>query len=270
MQPVGLAPRRTQINGGTDRPFDDCADEAKTRIICSAASPPDSIFFPDAQGALASADGTIQVPEDNPLSQDMFGEVMQDLSAPFRPNISSYQSDGAAGSAEEQLEAAAAEAALALERVAGTDQAMEQPGMKSLAIFTGQDEQFAYRRALSRIYEMTSREYVKTARWTPIPADARVWEHATNLPLPSTKPVSSSLAPKESEQEASVKGFGGRESVDPAFPHAEPKVRKKPLIDSSHMWGVVDNWGAKAGRWGKGVKAYEETTDGGKEPTDKK
>ena len=29
-----------------------------------------------------------------------------------------------------------------------------------------------------------------------------------------------------------------------------------PIIKEQHMWGVEDTWGEKAGRWGKGARAY--------------
>jgi hypothetical protein len=29
-----------------------------------------------------------------------------------------------------------------------------------------------------------------------------------------------------------------------------------PVIGEKHVWGVVDEWGAKAGKWGKGAKAF--------------
>jgi hypothetical protein len=29
----------------------------------------------------------------------------------------------------------------------------------------------------------------------------------------------------------------------------------KPKISSNHIWGMIDTWGKKAGRWGLGVEA---------------
>ena len=33
--------------------------------------------------------------------------------------------------------------------------------------------------------------------------------------------------------------------------------RDPPVIKEHHVWGVVDEWGENAGRWGKGSKAFE-------------
>jgi hypothetical protein len=30
-----------------------------------------------------------------------------------------------------------------------------------------------------------------------------------------------------------------------------------PVIAEKHVWGVVDGWGKKAGKWGKGPKAFD-------------
>lgn len=48
-------------------------DEAKTRLICSAAAEPDNIFFPDATSLLdAFKDGDAMI-------QETLGEISQDL-----------------------------------------------------------------------------------------------------------------------------------------------------------------------------------------------
>lgn len=34
---------------------------------------------------------------------------------------------------------------------------------------------------------------------------------------------------------------------------------QKPVLKEEHVWGVRDDWGKKAGRWGQGAKAFEGT-----------
>lgn len=231
--------------------FLDAAYESRTRLICHAASIPDNIFFPDAANALNAKEGE----DDNPLAQDMMGEVMQDLEAPFRPNISSYTSTAV----KDNLEAAL------------KDAQTTAPAFRNLSIFTGQDEQFAYKRALSRIFELTSKEFIQSAVHSPIPAEARVWEH--NAPLfTSTGPVTFSPSPskvesrdskasdmdeqtmkKEEETQSSPIPRGIK--IDPLNPQIDVSELPKPKIASSHIWGMIDNWGKKAGKWGMGVEA---------------
>jgi len=57
--------------------------------------------------------------------------------------------------------------------------------------------------------------------------------------------------------------------LDPAdlrarWPEGMPKGEKeidlrgdKPVLREEHIWGVREDWGKKAGEWGKGASAYE-------------
>lgn len=257
------------------------ADESKTRLICHAAAEPDDIFFPDAADVL-SGDA------DNPLAQEMMGEVLQDLQAPYRPNISSYTSTrirdslASAGSEElpqQHIEEEGAESArddskqrqtpFAKMREAGVrptlGQMMDQAAFKSLAIFTGQDEQFAYKRALSRIYELTSAEFLKTASHTPLPASERVWEQdVPSSPSSGSRAPSSDIhysPPSASQGEAPTyteEKYPRGTKVDPSDPDLVVSELPKPRIGSSHFWGVVETYGAKVGQWGLGPKLYAE------------
>lgn len=178
------------------------------------------------------------------------GEVMQDLEAPFRPNISSYTSTAV----KENLEAAM------------KDAQTSAPAFRNLSIFTGQDEQFAYKRALSRIFELTSREFIQSAVHNPIPPEARVWEHnvpkaAATAPVPrSSMSVSGTVTNIDSptganEDSSKSKTLPRGIKVDPLNPQVEISDLPKPKISSSHIWGMVDTWGKKAGKWGMGVEA---------------
>lgn len=211
-------------------------DEAKTRLICLAAAEPDQIFFPDAASLLEAMQGG------DSMVQETLGEISQDLAESFRPNISSYKEEISA--VETRGEAARAAA-----------QSAGKPAFSNLAIFTGQDEQFAYKRALSRIFEITSREFVKTARHTPIPYEERVWEH----PKPTKATVGRSATPirpdptADQEDRSMLPPRGVK--VDPLDPSIDPYQLPKPTIRSTHVWGMIDNWGRKSGLWGLGVRA---------------
>lgn len=36
-----------------------------------------------------------------------------------------------------------------------------------------------------------------------------------------------------------------------------PSRHSPPIIKEQHVWGVADEWGGKAGKWGQGSKAHE-------------
>ncbi|TFY81693.1 hypothetical protein EWM64_g2317 [Hericium alpestre] len=60
--------------------------------------------------------------------------------------------------------------------------------LETLSIFSGKDEQFAYKRALSRVLEMTSRSYGGEAQWAPLAPSARKWEQPSGLPAVDATP----------------------------------------------------------------------------------
>ena len=243
-------------------------------MICQAAAEPDDIFFPDAVDVL-SGDA------DNPLAQEMMGEVLQDLRAPYRPNISSYTAtriQDSLASAESEVEhqqqqeqqgqstspSSSGTSALSKMREGGArptlGQIMDQPAFKSLAIFTGQDEQFAYKRALSRIYELTSSEFLKTAVHTPLPDSERVWEHDVAPPSvqPTSRAPSSDIygSPSPAAPSYTEEKYPRGTKVDPSDPELVVSELPKPKIGTSHFWGIVETYGAKVGQWGLGPKLH--------------
>lgn len=260
-------------------------DESKTRLICQAAAEPDDIFFPDAVDVLAGD-------ADNPLAQEMMGEVLQDLQAPYRPNISSYTAtriqDSLASTEDEvaQAQEQEQERVEAVTRSGGASdnkstlsklreggaprptlgQMMDQPAFKSLAIFTGQDEQFAYKRALSRIYELTSAEFLKTAQHAPLPDSERVWEHDVPASSPAahrnrisrapSSDVSYSPLPQEAATTYTQDKYPRGTKVDPSDPELVVSELPKPRIGETHFWGIVETYGEKVGQWGLGPKLY--------------
>ena len=338
------------------------ADESKTRLLARADAPIDSLFFPDAVNAAASA------PQNTPLDdlpttfsehegsqapgtsgpvhtldaetyslplntvfsrggranryeaqdaagevadslvEEMLGDVQQDLDAPYRPNVSSY--DQSAGvQAYERDRARAVERAEQEEQVARQLRARREqegrapihpsaatPSFQSLAIFTGalgvplasdfspltlsvptgEEERFAFKRAVSRVHEMSSTEYLVTAQHSPLPSSIRTWEQTIAQSLapltPNTAPAPSLHEMGEKSPLSSTDRLSG--VLDPAdlrakWPEGMPTGDKqvdvrgsqKPVLREEHVWGVRDDWGKKAGRWGKGAKAYSAGED---------
>ena len=120
----------------------------------------------------------------------------------------------------------------------------------------------------------TSPSYAQEA-WIPVTSDVRIWESslspAAKTPPPKSSPSSKSPKPDELEQgdfasEAGYSRPGLLQKPAEADQAADPAAAARhqlgsrvgaPVIQEKHMWGVVEGWGEKAGKWGKGAKAFK-------------
>ncbi|KAK5073778.1 hypothetical protein LTR64_007084 [Lithohypha guttulata] len=141
-------------------------------------------------------------------------------------------------------------------------------------IFTGQDEQFAYKRARSRLWEMCGRRWWderqgRDARdwWTPVNRDARFWEKSSSNASVAKQAVDD-LLQKQGEADATPDGkamqvntgpsnMSSKEKEDSLFRHGASPFRTSaeapPKFGFQHAWGMM-TWGKRAGEWGKGVE----------------
>ncbi|KAE9403891.1 hypothetical protein BT96DRAFT_955819 [Gymnopus androsaceus JB14] len=142
----------------------------------------------------------------------------------YRPNVSSYDAPN--------MEEAPKERVLPLD---------------TLSIFSGKDEQFAFKRALSRLIEMTSPSYNREEVWTPLPLSSRKWEISNALDR-----TSRSKFLLENDDFA-IEAAYALKSHDRHLPR---EARPAPRLREHHVWGVREDWGEGAGKWGKGAKAY--------------
>ncbi|GAA5949749.1 hypothetical protein JCM3765_007675 [Sporobolomyces pararoseus] len=217
------------------------------------------------------------------LTEEMIGDVQQDLEAPYRPNISSYdESEKVKAYERDQARLVEKKKSNSLEERRARQAAERRPqpihpsaatpSFQSLAIFTGEEERFAFKRAVSRLFEMNSPEYLVTATHTPLPSSVRSWErtHETVFSSPATasEPARHSMGEKVGLPTGEDEKLSG--VLDPAdlrarWPDGVPKGEKevdvrgdKPVLREEHVWGVREDWGKKAGKWGKGASAFEE------------
>ncbi|RPD57550.1 hypothetical protein L226DRAFT_301305 [Lentinus tigrinus ALCF2SS1-7] len=212
----------------------DALYEARCRIICLAEAEPEQLFFPDAPTSSGETVGGA-TREDVDV---MMAEAVAETQDVYRPNVSSYDAPN-----------------MATERVPTRTLALD-----TLSIFSGKDEQFAFKRALSRLLEMTSETYAKEEQWAPLPLDARKWETSTSDSVPPRLSNSISSGTSTHPQATRVPSsdatdFAEEASLDrtSTSPADRPPA---PRLSADHIWGVREDWGDRARDWGRGASIY--------------
>ncbi|KAJ7680692.1 AFG1-like ATPase-domain-containing protein [Mycena polygramma] len=197
----------------------DALYEARCRVVCLAETKPEELFFPDAP--------------DETLEDIMLAETIGETRDSYRPNVSAYDSPAMSRNLDRPPKALA---------------------LNTLSIFSGQEEQFAFKRALSRLIEMTSSAYVRNVKWAPLADRERTWERS----IPYTGELHArannmiiNIDPPPAElddfaDEAAYLQPQGGLGVKPTAPRLKP----------DHVWGVRDDWGKQTGVWGQGATAY--------------
>ncbi|KAH8119309.1 AFG1-like ATPase-domain-containing protein, partial [Phellopilus nigrolimitatus] len=196
----------------------DALYESRCRVIALAEAEPDSLFFPDGIASESSDTTGHKTSFDDPIMAESFSESRE----AFRPNVSSYENMP--------------------ERPAASPVTLD-----SLSIFSGEEERFAYKRALSRLIEMTSSQYTKTEQWNPLSPDNRKWENpspASGIRL--TPELHNSSAADSSDCPSDLV-----DKVEAGYGNITERP-SAPRLSEGHVWGVREDWGKKAGKWGRG------------------
>ncbi|KAL0072251.1 hypothetical protein AAF712_000011 [Marasmius tenuissimus] len=194
----------------------DALYEARCRIVILAEDTPENIFFPEA----SPLDAQQQM-----LDDIMMIETVAETGDTYRPNVSSYDRPN----------------------MKEAPKARVIP-LNTLSIFSGKDEQFAFKRALSRLLEMTSNSYHREEEWSPLPLSSRRWEKIRDHRGPIT------FAQQHGDKPLSEAEDTGELPRD---------LRPPPKLRDYHVWGVREDWGKRAGRWGKGARVYEKPESNG-------
>lgn len=283
---IDEVPVLTQTLKNEARRFITCLDalyEARCRVLIRAEAGPDDLFFPDLKGASTSATSTSTnsgsattkdstssstTTEEDSILSEQFSEMYQDMTSPFRPNISLYNDSTSASTSPPPRHIpnsfSASEDSDFGPLNAGTTTNMDPhslstgrkgPDFTNTSQYTGQDEQFAYKRARSRIWEMCGRKWWDLGsiedeaggetstgfhRWRPLRKEERPWEESL-----VTTPVTTTTA----TQAPVAIGTGEPTPFSPFRTHPSPP----PKFSEVHAWGVM-KWGKKAGDWGLGVE----------------
>lgn len=128
--------------------------------------------------------------------------------------------------------------------------------------------------------EMTTSSTHARETWLPLAIEGRIWESKITAPppsprktLPSVKGGSDTGLPAaETGDYATEAAYSRPGRLTPRRPEEGFSEDKRlteaarlrlggtdgaPVIKEKHVWGVVDEWGEKAGKWGKGTKAFK-------------
>jgi peroxisome-assembly ATPase len=208
----------------------DALYEARCRLICLAEAEPQDLFFPQR-----AEEGPKQLHIDN--VDVLLAEAVGETRDIYRPNVSSYGSPNMAEDPN-SVETTSSSA----------------PALETLSMFSGKDEQFAFKRALSRLVEMTSESYGREERWTPLPHAARKWEGLGN---PDALPTSEDTIPlgKVAFEDTSY-DFAEEAAYENQVSANVSQRPEAPRLREEHIWGVREDWGERSGLWGQGAAAH--------------
>ncbi|TLD13788.1 uncharacterized protein PgNI_03309 [Pyricularia grisea] len=166
--------------------FLDALYEARCKLVVRAQAGPDDIFFPDMRPSKSSGiagsnkDNIGPVEDGDATYSETVAEVYQDQLAPFRPNISTYESEARTSKYNPDQDSD-----FGLDDPHNPKTGLLAHGNKhsvnfaDAGAFTGEDERFAYRRAASRLWELCSARWharEEPGWWRPLPVEARHWE----------------------------------------------------------------------------------------------
>lgn len=228
----------------------DALYECKCNLVLRSDAAPEDLFFADVRDQIRQ-----QEEDSASLDQEMFSEVHQDLSAPFRPNVSSYTDEPSTASTPSEskpdftVDSVVGKPSEAKENYMDPDpsnqffpqnqppaQVPQQQDFTKVSAFTGEDERFAYKRAVSRLKEMTgSLQWRKIQEWSPLDDSSRPWETIDSASSSGTAAA------------AAYKNTALGSGIDSPFRKSK---QAPPLFDASHFWAMVE--------WGPGNRVKDE------------
>lgn len=201
----------------------DALYEARCQFYMRADVEVEDLFFPEeTQKAKTSK---ILNNSEEVQEEEMFARTTLDTLNPYRPNVTSYDQDYA-------------------KEYKNTGKKVDFGNAKA---FTGEDEEFAYKRAVSRIKEMVGSDSWRSAdRWVPIDIAMRPWEEAkssSHMPdgyiLDHTEWDNDEKLPKRGIKSALFDSLPRDLSAQYNMPFREFNRKVAPPIsDSQHFWAV--------------------------------
>lgn len=238
----------------------DALYESKCRLLIRTEAAPEDMFFADVRDKIEEEENA------SSLEQEMISEVHQDLSQPFRPNVTSYENNEREEEAPKKPKRVVNnndESTLSSASPMEDDPSKKffpanapEPNFSKVSAFTGEDERFAYKRAVSRLKEMTgSKRWVEEAHWKPLETDARPWESfEEGVPLSDEYYLGGNTKNSSNTTSEPSRSTGlAQHLVEDESKYTSPfrKLRDAPpKFDAQHFWALVE--------WGPGTKIKDE------------
>lgn len=300
----------------------DALYEARCRLLIEAAAPPDRLFFPDMNVRTTSAGMTTEsnhephqqhwqnsstdaeesrrgennitnpateVEDSDSIYSESYSEIYQESTAPFRPNVSIYDTStsaethplGSPSLVHNNTRSILADEDADFGPTYGNGRSSSAvvlderhsppvPDFTNTTTLTGTDERFAYKRARSRLWEMCGEGWWRNSPrhepvaatdefrswWRPVGTEGRPWEEPQSK-MENDDSVAGARQPpppppyekREGGEEEEDKW--PEESLSPYRRHSDR--RPPPRFPWQHFWGMV-RWGRRAGDWGLGVE----------------
>lgn len=197
----------------------DAIYEAKCQLYMRSDVNIDHLFFPDVLYADDQAlmdKLKLDTTKDNRLSvqeEEMYSKTTMAMESPYRPNVSTYD--------------------VGKNSIFNEVTNKPEVDFKDSRAFTGEDEKFAYKRAVLRIKEMIgSDNWRASSRWVPLDRSMRPWEKSTKKNATEHKKL---LNPRDIVPSSGLPLEEYRENITPK------------ITDSSHFW-KMGYWTSENGK----------------------
>jgi len=216
----------------------DALYESKCKLFLRTETSPDSLFFPDDSLSKDEQDEANRIKVQD---EEMFSKTQIALTAPYRPNISYYD--------DEKIQYNETENTNNTKILKNIDLS-QTTNFTDRKAFTGEDEKFAYKRALSRMKEMTgSLNWRVDGKWTPVDESMRPWERLKSEQLKDLN--------KEYESMTQNDDFNGIDMDNDhnlvtgrIYNSASCNGVLAPVFNRMHFWSM--------GLWGKGNRLKDD------------
>ncbi|CCH42252.1 Lactation elevated protein 1 [Wickerhamomyces ciferrii] len=213
----------------------DALYESKCKVFLRMEISPDNLFFPEDILTKEEQDEANRIKVQD---EEMFSKTQIALTAPYRPNVSYYDDESIVYTETENS---------------------NKPIMKNMDLsstnftdrkaFTGEDEKFAYKRAVSRIKEMTgSLHWRMEGKWTPVDQSMRPWEFKQSEQLSNCEKQYDDMLDLDNEYNFMTgRNFNNASMIKP---DNDSTGLFAPVFNSMHFWSM--------GLWGKGNRLKDD------------